>query len=52
LPEKVMDDPVQLKQSLQAVLVLDFDTLLVGDGSSIVSHGKDRLKELVAGFHD
>jgi glyoxylase-like metal-dependent hydrolase (beta-lactamase superfamily II) len=52
LPEKVMDDPVQLKQSLQAVLVLDFDTLLVGDGSPIVSHGKDRLKELVASFHD
>src|SRR5512132_2086582 len=52
LPEKVMDDPVQLEQSLRAVLVLDFDTLLVGDGSSIVSHGKDRLKELVAGFHD
>jgi glyoxylase-like metal-dependent hydrolase (beta-lactamase superfamily II) len=52
LSEKVMDDPVQLKQSLQAVLVLDFDTLLMGDGSSIVSHGKDRLKELVAGFHD
>jgi glyoxylase-like metal-dependent hydrolase (beta-lactamase superfamily II) len=52
LPEKVMDNPVQLKQSLQAVLVLDFDTLLMGDGSSIVSHGKYRLKELVAGFQD
>jgi hypothetical protein len=31
--------------------VLDFDTLLVGDGSSIVFHGKDRLNELVASFH-
>jgi glyoxylase-like metal-dependent hydrolase (beta-lactamase superfamily II) len=50
LPEKVMDDPVQLEQSLRAVLVLDFDTLLVGDGSSILSHGKDRLNELVASF--
>jgi glyoxylase-like metal-dependent hydrolase (beta-lactamase superfamily II) len=50
LPEKVMDDPLKLKDSLQAVLVLDFDTLLVGDGSPIVSHGKDRLKELVATF--
>jgi glyoxylase-like metal-dependent hydrolase (beta-lactamase superfamily II) len=52
LPEKVMDDPLKLKDSLQAVLALDFDTLLVGDGSSIVSHGKDRLKEVVASFHD
>jgi glyoxylase-like metal-dependent hydrolase (beta-lactamase superfamily II) len=52
LPEKVIDDPFQLKQSLQAMLALDFDTLLVGDGSSIVSHGKDRLKELLASFHD
>jgi glyoxylase-like metal-dependent hydrolase (beta-lactamase superfamily II) len=52
LPEKVMDDPVQLKQSLRAVLALGFDTLLMGDGSSILSHGKDRLNELVASFHD
>jgi glyoxylase-like metal-dependent hydrolase (beta-lactamase superfamily II) len=52
LPEKVIDDPLQLKQSLQAMLALDFDTLLMGDGSSIVSHGKDRLKELLASFHD
>ena len=47
----MIDDPVQLKQSLQTVLALDFDTLLMGDGSSIVSHGKDRLNELVASFH-
>jgi glyoxylase-like metal-dependent hydrolase (beta-lactamase superfamily II) len=50
LPEKVMDDPVQLKQSIGELLALDFDTLLVGDGVSILSHGKDRLEELVASF--
>jgi glyoxylase-like metal-dependent hydrolase (beta-lactamase superfamily II) len=50
LPEKVMDDPVQLKQSIEDLLVFDFDTLLMGDGVSILSGAKDRLKELVASF--
>ena len=50
LPEKLMDDPAQLKQSLAELLALDFDILLMGDGVSILSHGKDRLKELVASY--
>ena len=50
LPEKVMDDPAQLRQSLAELLALDFDILLMGDGVSILSHGKDRLKELVASY--
>jgi glyoxylase-like metal-dependent hydrolase (beta-lactamase superfamily II) len=50
LPEKVMDDPLQMKQSIEDLLVFDFDTLLMGDGVSILSGAKDRLKELVASF--
>lgn len=50
LPEKLMDDPAQLRQSLAELLALDFDILLMGDGVSILSHGKDRLKELVASY--
>ena len=50
LPEKVMDDPLQMKQSIKHLLVFDFDTLLMGDGVSILSGAKDRLKELVASF--
>jgi glyoxylase-like metal-dependent hydrolase (beta-lactamase superfamily II) len=48
LPEKVMDNPVQLKESITKLLALDFDTLLMGDGVSILAHGKDRLRELAA----
>ena len=51
LPEKVVDDPVQMKQSIENLLVFDFDTLLVGDGASILFGAKDRLKELVRSFH-
>ena len=50
LPEKVMDDPLQLKQSIENLLAFDFDKLLVGDGVSILSGAKDRLRELVATF--
>ena len=50
LTEKLMDDPAQLRQSLAELLALDFDILLMGDGVSILSHGKDRLKELVASY--
>jgi Zn-dependent hydrolases, including glyoxylases len=50
LPEQVMDDPAQLRQSLRAVLALDFDTILMGDGVSILSHAKDRLQDMVASF--
>lgn len=48
LPDKVVDDPAQLRQSVQALLALDFDTLLMGDGTSILSGAKDRLRDLLA----
>lgn len=46
LREKVMDDPARLRASVRALLALDFDTLLVGDGVSIVGGAKDRLRAL------
>ncbi|MFO1120454.1 MAG: MBL fold metallo-hydrolase [Rhodospirillales bacterium] len=50
LPDRVVDDPAQLKQSIAALLALDFDTLLVGDGVSILAGARTRLGELVASF--
>jgi len=50
LREKVMDDPARLKASVRQLLDLDFDTLLFGDGTSILHDAKLRLKELVATF--
>jgi glyoxylase-like metal-dependent hydrolase (beta-lactamase superfamily II) len=50
LRDKVMDDPKQLRESVRRLLALDFDTLLVGDGTPILSGAKDRLRELVATF--
>ncbi|MFO1126873.1 MAG: MBL fold metallo-hydrolase [Rhodospirillales bacterium] len=50
LPDKVMDDPARLRQSLYALLDLDFDTLLVGDGVSILAGAKERLRQLTARF--
>jgi glyoxylase-like metal-dependent hydrolase (beta-lactamase superfamily II) len=50
LREKVMDDPSRLRRSIQQLLALDFDTILVGDGVSIIGDAKDRLKELVDSF--
>jgi glyoxylase-like metal-dependent hydrolase (beta-lactamase superfamily II) len=50
LREKVMDDPPRLRRSIQQLLALDFDTVLVGDGVSIIRDAKDRLKELVGTF--
>ena len=50
LREKVMDDPARLRQSVRQLLDLDFDTILVGDGASIIHDAKRQLKELVAGF--
>ncbi len=50
LPERVMDDPARLRESVAALLELDFDTLLVGDGVPILGGARDRLAELVAGF--
>ena len=50
LREKVMDDPVRLRRSVRTLLDLEFDTLLLGDGASIVHDAKLRLKELVDTF--
>lgn len=50
LREKVMDDPAHLKASVRKFLDLDFDTLLFGDGTSILHDAKMRLKDLVATF--
>ena len=50
LPDRVLDDPAQLKQSVRALADLDFDALIVGDGVSILQGAKDRLEELVKTF--
>ena len=50
LREKVMDDPARLRRSVRTLLDLDFDTLLFGDGTSILHLAKARLEELVATF--
>lgn len=50
LPEKVMDDPARLRASVEALLVLDFETILTGDGEPILRDAKARLQELVAKF--
>ena len=50
LPERVMDEPSRLRDSVRALLDLDFDTLLVGDGVSILEGAKDRLRALVDSF--
>ena len=48
LPDRVMDDPSQLKESVRALLDLDFDGLIVGDGVPILRGAKARLADLVA----
>jgi glyoxylase-like metal-dependent hydrolase (beta-lactamase superfamily II) len=50
LPEKVVDDPARLRESVRGLLALDFDTLLVGDGEPITKFAKQRLRELVDTF--
>jgi glyoxylase-like metal-dependent hydrolase (beta-lactamase superfamily II) len=50
LPEKVMDDPLKLRESVRGLLAVDFDTLLVGDGEPILQDAKQRLQELVDSF--
>ena len=50
LPDRVIDDPPRLRTSVQRLLDLDFDTLLVGDGSCIMTGARDRLRELVETF--
>lgn len=50
LRERVIDDPARLRASVQSLLELDVDALIVGDGVSIREGGRDRLRELVARF--
>jgi glyoxylase-like metal-dependent hydrolase (beta-lactamase superfamily II) len=50
LREKVMDDPPRLRRSVRALLDLDFDVLLCGDGTSLLRDAKERVRELVATF--
>ena len=50
LPEKVIDDPPRLRESVRALLGLNFDTLLVGDGEPILQSAEDRLRVLVDSF--
>lgn len=52
LKEKVMDDPAQLRHSVRALLDVDFDCLLVGDGVSILTGAKERVAELAGTFTD
>lgn len=50
LRDKVMDDPAGLRASVEALLALDFEVLLTGDGAPILRDAHDRLEELVATF--
>ena len=50
LPEKVIDNPARLRQSVRSLLTLYFDILLPGDGAPILQGAKERLRELVATF--
>ena len=50
LRERVMDDPPRLRRSVKRLLALDFDTILVGDGTSVLRDAKQQLRELVDSF--
>ena len=50
LREKVMDDPARLKSSVRKLLDLEFDVLLVGDGTSLLQGAKLQLGKLVDTF--
>ena len=50
LREAVIADPPRLRASVRCLLDLDFDTLLVGDGKSILQDAKSRLGEMVERF--
>jgi glyoxylase-like metal-dependent hydrolase (beta-lactamase superfamily II) len=51
LPDKVMDQPLVLRESLaHLAATLDFDTLLVSDGECILSGARAVLQRLVATF--
>jgi glyoxylase-like metal-dependent hydrolase (beta-lactamase superfamily II) len=50
LPNRVVDDPPLFRESARALLALDFDILLVGDGVPILQSAKERLRELAQSF--
>ncbi len=50
LPETVMDDPPRLRTSVRHLLDLDCDTLLVGDGTSILTGAREPLRALIHSF--
>ncbi len=50
LPDEKLDDPARLRESVRELVALDFDCLMVGDGTPILEGAKARLEELVASF--
>lgn len=50
LAERVMDDPARLRSTTRALLELDFDAIVVGDGVPILNGASDRLRELVRSY--
>jgi glyoxylase-like metal-dependent hydrolase (beta-lactamase superfamily II) len=52
LPDRVIDDPRRLRESVRSLLALEFDALLVGDGEPILENAKERLRELAQTFPD
>jgi hypothetical protein len=53
LPDKVIDDRAALVRSLAALAAgVDFDTLLVGDGVSILGGAREALAALVAALEE
>jgi glyoxylase-like metal-dependent hydrolase (beta-lactamase superfamily II) len=50
LPEAKLDDPVRLRASVRALSEMDVDTILTGDGVSILTGAKAALQALVASF--
>jgi len=47
LPDEKFADPVAAKAGLRPLLAHEFEALLLGDGESILEHGRDRLREFV-----
>lgn len=50
LREQVLDDPVQLRRSVRALLPLAPETLLCADGTARCDQATEKLRALVAGF--
>lgn len=47
LPDRVVDDPSGLRRSVRGLMALSLETLVLGDGVSIVSDAGERLRELI-----